>query len=66
MGPFTKLCHREGNTAKIIGIPYYDDRIDEYVLRPVDQLVVCWECKASYNDEGDDETNKYLSKQTKE
>ena len=34
----------------------YDLSIDDHC-----ELPVCWHCKASYNEEGDDETNKYLS-----
>jgi hypothetical protein len=61
IGSETKMTPFEGNTAKLHCTPFYDDRTGEYFLRPDDPLPVCWSCKASYNDEGDDETNVYLS-----
>ena len=48
--------------VKLKCTPVYNSDTETYDLS-IDncELPVCWHCKASYNEEGDDETNKYLS-----
>ena len=47
--------------VKLKCTPVYNSETETYDLS-IDncELPVCWHCKASYNEEGDDETNKYL------
>jgi hypothetical protein len=61
IGTETKMTPFEGSIAKLQCTPFYDSDTNEYLLRPDVPLPVCWDCKATYNEEGDDETNVYLS-----
>jgi len=49
------------DTIKICGIPVRDSDTNEFFLELSDELPVCWECRASYNEDNDDKKNIYLT-----